>query len=792
MNANRRLLIVGFVISAILLPPRSLPRALAFQVTGERAAEATLVSLGRIGGDIRTVAVEGEYAFTAEGSELSVIDISNPENPTRVAGLPIPWTGRDLAILNDEAYLAGEGGLLIFDIQDPLNPDLLGSYATSAQASNISVSGDLVFLALGEDGLLILNASNPSQPVEAGSYPGVVNDVWASGDQAYLAGEDLRILEVSDPANPALLGTYDGGKPFQVVQAAGSLVYLAAGSNYLIVDAADPSAPDLLVDEYLAFQIHDVRVLGDNIYFLAVELNILNLSNDCLAGVLDVSDLSNPGLLGSITEQFSTSESCAGRLFPSGERLFVAHGQLQLIDSSDPGQLELSGTYTTLRPSGVAVEGSNVYVADETQGLVIFGTGEPFSLTRRGSLGLKGWATGVRLAGRYAFVWTVNPSHPHFPSGSLNIVDVGDPDHPVLLSSQSVTYVHDLSVTGETLYLVDGRPGFSSHLEILDISNPSSPNLLGEYGSTEENAETVFALGDTIYLIVSDYPGGENQEMRILDASDPTNILILSSLPVIYTYGLIVQGDLAFTALGEEGLLIMDVSDPAHPADLSGIIPSGGVWDVRIQGNHAFLAAGSEGVLVIDVSDPLNPVQVASGETFEPAWQIAASRDLVFSQGSEAGVEILRWVTRTVAEVGSGGGTLESTGDRTAYDLPAGVFPETVTVVHDTRFQFGLPDIGKKMGIQHAFENRAISEGGEPIQPLAPYSLTIRYSQAEEGPAIEGTLALYYWDGEEWLPEPSAETNTAANRITASPDHFGLFAVLGETHRLYFPFMGGR
>ena len=40
--------------------------------------------------------------------------------------------------------------------------------------------------------------------------------------------------------------------------------------------------------------------------------------------------------------------------------------------------------------------------------------------------------------------------------------------------------------------------------------------------------------------------------------------------------------------------------------------------------------------------------------------------------------------------------------------------------------------------------------------------------------------------------EPSAVLNTATHTVTASPDRFGLWAVLGETKRLFFPSMGGR
>jgi len=65
--------------------------------------------------------------------------------------------------------------------------------------------------------------------------------------------------------------------------------------------------------------------------------------------------------------------------------------------------------------------------------------------------------------------------------------------------------------------------------------------------------------------------------------------------------------------------------------------------------------------------------------------------------------------------------------------------------------------------------------------------VTIGYSDAEKGPAIEHTLALYNWDGARWVREPTSVVNLEANTVTAMPNHFGLWAVLGETRRMFLP-----
>ena len=73
---------------------------------------------------------------------------------------------------------------------------------------------------------------------------------------------------------------------------------------------------------------------------------------------------------------------------------------------------------------------------------------------------------------------------------------------------------------------------------------------------------------------------------------------------------------------------------------------------------------------------------------------------------------------------------------------------------------------------------------------MAPYSITIEYSESETGAAIESTLALYAWDGSGWVKELTSVVDTANDIVTATPDHFGLWAVLGNSHLTYLSLIG--
>jgi Tol biopolymer transport system component len=134
------------------------------------------------------------------------------------------------------------------------------------------------------------------------------------------------------------------------------------------------------------------------------------------------------------------------------------------------------------------------------------------------------------------------------------------------------------------------------------------------------------------------------------------------------------------------------------------------------------------------------------------------------------------------------GGTLVASG--IVMDFPANTFTDTVVVTHTAYLPGEAPSPGGNLiGIDQFFDIDAIyASTGQPAQP-APgqiYTVTISYSEGEKGAAIEGTLALYYWNGSQWVPEASS-VYTASNTVVAAPNHLSLWAVLGETRRVYLP-----
>jgi hypothetical protein len=169
---------------------------------------------------------------------------------------------------------------------------------------------------------------------------------------------------------------------------------------------------------------------------------------------------------------------------------------------------------------------------------------------------------------------------------------------------------------------------------------------------------------------------------------------------------------------------------------------------------------------------------------------LAVQGNYVFA-AEEVGHLVILWNTFPAsANIATSGGSLAVSADGTNYLFPAGTFTSTATVTHTARFADNAPSAGNLVSIGHDFDLAAIYlSNGQPAQP-APgqvYTITVPYSDTDKGPAIENTLALYWWNGGQWVKETSSVVDAFANTVTATPNHFSLWAVLGETRRIYLP-----
>lgn len=174
------------------------------------------------GNEYALVGVNGDDNVQNSGG-FSVVDVTDPANPVEVFFTPGPnsiW--REIKTWGDHAYITTEAsaGLLIVDLS-PL-PQSTALPVTLFQGDNWDTSHSLF---IDENGRLYLHGANrgnggvimydltqdPMAPVEVGVFDNwYCHDSFARGDTLYAGHINdgfFSIVDVSDPANPVLLGT---------------------------------------------------------------------------------------------------------------------------------------------------------------------------------------------------------------------------------------------------------------------------------------------------------------------------------------------------------------------------------------------------------------------------------------------------------------------------------------------------------------------------------------------------------------------------------------------------------
>jgi oligopeptide transport system substrate-binding protein len=151
--------------------------------------------------------------------------------------------------------------------------------------------------------------------------------------------------------------------------------------------------------------------------------------------------------------------------------------------------------------------------------------------------------------------------------------------------------------------------------------------------------------------------------------------------------------------------------------------------------------------------------------------------------------DVAMWRIRTSETIEPDtGGTLTSYLGDTIIEIPPNAIEDTaiITLSSISRVKSG----GPLTGIGHMFDVTAVvMPTGEPavLAPDKTYNLTVHYTDVERGPVKENTLALYSWDGDEWVKDPTSQVDGSLNEVSATPDHFSLWTVLGETNRTFLP-----
>ncbi len=361
---------------------------------------------------------------------------------------------RNVTVAGHWGFCSIAAGLLVLDLTDLSAPQ----FVTRLEIGNprppqatghfrVEIQGRFAYLPHWLEGLYVIDISDPAQPLVVGhlASPDRVRSIEVHGRYGYLAGADqaLKTIDLSDPTQPMVVDSildhllvYD----FCVV---GTHLYAAAHFLYTF-DITDPAHPVLLHTFTETAWAYSVAVQGTQLF--VADIHVVQSGGLQGLGVFDISTPDVPVLLGS-NPQHAVDEDAV----PVGNHCFMTNENsgLHAADVSNPEQPVYVNCYETGVPpqcagsfegsytnsSSVAVVDGFAYVSCD-QGLLIY------ALDSRGDINAdaKKNAADIILLVNYVFKSGLPP----------NPVEQGDTECLGGITSADIIYLVNFVFKGST------------------------------------------------------------------------------------------------------------------------------------------------------------------------------------------------------------------------------------------------------------------------------------------------------------------------------------------------------
>lgn len=326
----------------------------------------------------------------------------------------------------------------------------------------------------------------------------------------------------------------------------------------------------------------------DNIFMLGTGGGVM---------VLDVTDPANPLTISVIKSR--SLVDCA-TYDPEKQRLYLGayFSGVEIWDLSDiqnPSRLARIPTNSYPR-GGIYAEGDLLYVMSVADGIYIYDLADLSNIPMIGHYPIPS-STLIWNSAKYGNLMFCAANN------NCRIVDVGDPSNTYLAGAIPGVSTGVYATEGK-LYQVSYNYG----LKIWNVSNPASPQLLGQIAINGYPVKVVVQGNYAFVASSTTNPGGG---LRIIDVSDPTNPQEVSSYPG-YADFVAVNETFAMISGGSKSE-ILDINNIVSPQLAGSVLLPGWVNNLCVKDNLGF--TGSNGFRVFDLADKSNPVQIGYHET---------------------------------------------------------------------------------------------------------------------------------------------------------------------------------
>ncbi len=487
-----------------------------------------------------------------------------------------------ILVQGDYLYAGLGSELAVFDVRRPQSPVRIGSVMLPSNISQIEVVENRAYLTDANQRFWIVDLSNPADPEIMGNYTNVPNilDFAVLGDYAYLSWHKvgLAVIDVSDPQNLREVGVWNVSGSIGSVDSVGGYLYVSQVGKILILDVSNspvisevgsldaaPIAESLggVPTEYSGWAVPSVVMVQDQFALLRIYISYGHPAvapTDFLVAC-DISDPLRPAIMGLVNGYYTVADGgfAAGVKASCSPRVGCWGSVFSIYSFSDPQNPQaISSYYSERNVYSIAIKAPYLYVAD-SEGL---------------------WSVNINQLDFASPVWSISPET-FWGVSAANVTNV------LIASDKGVRFA--------------------------DFSDVTAPVVTGpqDYGLRQGDC---FVFSPPLLYAVRNSSTDSSSMFTVLDLSDQLVSVEVASLAMDnQAKGIAVDGGRVYVAMGQRGLLDVDVSSPSVPAIVGSLASTG--WSaeaVAVEDGYAFVAAGGAGLRIVNVNSPFGMREVGA------------------------------------------------------------------------------------------------------------------------------------------------------------------------------------
>lgn len=354
--------------------------------------------------DVRVV---DDIAFTAVGIDgVQVIDFSDQQNPVTLATFDNIDFAHQIEIdtATSTAFVAANrSGLMSVDVSDPSMPIELDLFRTGSGntglVNSFVISGDRAYLAGGSAGAVVVDISDVASISEISSTDistfvmsvDVLND--ASGDFLFAvdSSNQLTVIDIADETSPQIITSVDLQSLPETIEIVGPTLYVGTHAGIKIFDVSDPANPALMNEVSTTTRFDRFVFVGDRLFAAGGSTGVRVFDVVTRSLLVEVGSVASGDFVENVevvgNQVFAASGPACVKVFDIDETSFApvsirdndiassvtaSDSVLNLIEDGPTQSLDLSSLVTTSNTFGettitlLAVERGTATIVDGT------------------------------------------------------------------------------------------------------------------------------------------------------------------------------------------------------------------------------------------------------------------------------------------------------------------------------------------------------------------------------------------------------------------------------------------